>query len=108
MTDNIIVINPNSSQHITDAMSEAAEPLRMTGGPKIEFVTLAEGPPGIETDIHKAEVVEPMCRLIRAREAEAEAFVIACFGDPGLHAAREATTRPVFGMARVVLRRATS
>ena len=27
------------------------------------------------------------------------AFIIACFSDPGLHAAREATAKPVFGIA---------
>jgi allantoin racemase len=32
-------------------------------------------------------------------DGEVAAFVIACFSDPGLHACREATTRPVLGIA---------
>ena len=28
-----------------------------------------------------------------------DAFVIACYSDPGLHVCREGTTRPVFGIA---------
>ncbi len=99
MTGKIIVINPNSSEYMTDALSESVAPLRMAGGPEIECVTLAEGPPGIECAAHAAQVVDPMCALIRAREASAGAFVVACFGDPGLHAARDATSRPVLGMA---------
>ncbi|MBI4183587.1 MAG: aspartate/glutamate racemase family protein [Proteobacteria bacterium] len=99
MGEKILTINPNSSQYITDALSEALEPLRMKGGPAIECVTLKEGPPGIETHLHKAVVVEPLCRLIRSRDNEAGAFVVACFGDPGLQAARDATRRPVLGMA---------
>jgi Asp/Glu/hydantoin racemase len=30
---------------------------------------------------------------------DADAFVIACYSDPGLHVAREGTNRPVFGIA---------
>jgi len=33
------------------------------------------------------------------READAAAFVIACFSDPGLFSAREATAKPVLGIA---------
>ena len=98
MTQLIIVINPNSTQAVTDAIDAALRPWRMAGGPAIECVTLPEGPPGIETQAHVEQVVQPICRLVRAR-AEAAAFVIACFSDPGLHAAREATSRPVLGIA---------
>jgi allantoin racemase len=98
MADRIIVINPNSTQRVTDAIDAALEPWRMRGGPDIECVTLAEGPPGIETQAHVEQVVLPICRLVRARE-NAAAFVIACFSDPGLHAAREATEKPVLGIA---------
>lgn len=98
MTDRIIVINPNATHAVTAAIDAALGPWRMAGGPSIECVTLLEGPPGIETQAHVEQVVQPICRLVRARE-DAAAFVIACFSDPGLHAAREATTRPVLGIA---------
>jgi Asp/Glu/hydantoin racemase len=98
MTERIVVINPNSTQSVTDAIDAALQPWRMAGGPAIECVTLAEGPPGIETQAHIEQVVPPICRLVQAR-SDAAAFVIACFSDPGLHAAREATPKPVFGIA---------
>jgi Asp/Glu/hydantoin racemase len=98
MSERIIVINPNSTQAVTQAIDAALGPWRMAGGPAIECVTLAEGPPGIETQAHVEQVVQPICRLVRARE-DAGGFVIACFSDPGLHAARETTGRPVFGIA---------
>jgi Asp/Glu/hydantoin racemase len=98
MSGRIVVINPNSTAAVTSAIDAALEPLRMAGGPAIECVTLAEGPPGIETQAHVEQVVDPICRLVRARE-DAAAFVIACFSDPGLHAAREATKKPVLGIA---------
>jgi Asp/Glu/hydantoin racemase len=94
----ILVVNPNSTAAVTAAIDRALEPLRMIGGPAIECLTLAEGPPGIETQAHVEQVVQPLCRLVRAR-ADASAFVIACFSDPGLHLCREATERPVLGIA---------
>ena len=85
MSAPIVVINPNSSEAVTGAIDRAIAPLRMAGGPAIECVTLADGPPGIETQAHVEQVVQPIARLVRARE-DAAAFVIACFSDPGLHA----------------------
>ncbi len=98
MSEHIVVINPNSTEAVTTAIDHALEPLRMAGGPEIECLTLADGPPGIETQAHVEQVVQPLCRLVRRRD-DAVAFVIACFSDPGLHACREATSRPVFGIA---------
>jgi allantoin racemase len=98
MAARIVVINPNSTEAVTQAIDRAVAPLRMAGGPEIECVTLAEGPPGIETQAHVEHVVPPTLRLI-AKRADAAAFVLACFSDPGLHAAREAAGRPVLGIA---------
>ena len=99
MTDRILVINPNSSEAVTRAIDNAMAPLRFLGGPAIECLTLAEGPPGIESQRDADSVILPLCRMIRAREADAAAFVIACFSDPGLYSAREVTAKPVLGIA---------
>ncbi len=99
MTQRIIVINPNSSLACTEGIDLALAGLRLAGGPEIECQTLAEGPPGIETQAHVDGVVEPLCRLIAGQDNRAAGFVIACFSDPGLHAAREATAKPVLGIA---------
>ena len=99
MTQRIIVINPNSSLACTEGIDAALDGLRISGGPEIECLTLAEGPPGIETQAHVDGVVEPLCRLIAAQDSRADGFVIACFSDPGLHVARETTAKPVLGIA---------
>lgn len=99
MTDRIIVINPNSSQACTDGINAALDPLRFDGAPEIECLTLAEGPPGIETQRHVDGVIAPMCRLIEANDNRASAFVISCFSDPGLQSVRETTRKPVLGIA---------
>ena len=93
----VLVINPNSNPQVTRGMSEALEALRIAGGPQIECVTLDEGPFGIETQEHVEQVALPLRRLVLARP-DADAFVIACYSDPGLQVCREATSRPVFGI----------
>jgi Asp/Glu/hydantoin racemase len=99
MRDRILVINPNSTTAVTRAIDEAMAPLRLPGGPEIECSTLDEGPPGVESQTDADGVILPLCRLIRETEAHAAAFVIACFSDPGLFSAREATAKPVLGIA---------
>src|ERR1700738_2020706 len=99
MPDRILVINPNSTDAVTRAIDDAMAPLRITGGPGIDCVTLREGPPGVESQSDADAVIAPLCRAIRDAEAETAAFVIACFSDPGLFSAREATGKPVLGIA---------
>ena len=95
----ILVINPNSTEVVTRGIDEACAPLRMAGGPAIDCVTLKEGPPGIETQQHVDGVVAPMLKMVREKEGEYAAFVIACYSDPGLHSVREAARKPVLGIA---------
>ena len=95
----IVVLNPNSTEAVTEGIDAALHSLRLGGGPSIECVTLAEGPPGIESDAHVQAVAAPIARFVASREDGAGAFIIACFSDPGLDEARRATRRPVLGMA---------
>ncbi len=93
----ILVINPNANEVVTKGLSDALGPLRFAGGPLIECVTNAEGPIGVETQEHVESVTLPLRRMVMA-VGDADAFVIACYSDPGLHVCREATSRPVFGI----------
>lgn len=93
----IVVVNPNSNTLVTKGLDDALEPVRFADGPEIICRTLAEGPIGIETQEHVESVTLPLRRLIES-DSSADAFVIACYSDPGLHVCREATNRPVFGI----------
>ncbi|SRR5579871_6455802 len=93
----ILVINPNSNQAVTAGLDAALATLRTSGGPSIRCMTLSEGPFGIECQKDVEQVTLPLRRLVEQENA-ADAFVIACFSDPGLHVCREATRRPVFGI----------
>lgn len=92
----LIVINPNSSQTVTDGIDAAIAPLRSFGIP-IRCLSLAEGPAGIETQRQADLTIAPMLRLAAAQK-DAAGYVIACFGDPGLHALRDQTELPVVGI----------
>jgi allantoin racemase len=69
-----------------------------TDGPEIVCETLAEGPYGIESQKDADSVTMPLRRKVEGDNASS-AFIIACYSDPGLHVCREATSRPVLGIA---------
>jgi Asp/Glu/hydantoin racemase len=78
-------------------MDTALDPLRQSNGPEVVCATLAEGPAGIETQAHVDSVALPVAAYFKAHKADA--YVIGCFSDPGLHVAREAIDAPVVGIA---------
>lgn len=103
MSQRIVVINPNSTEAVTRGIDDALTPLRFTDGPGVDCLTLAEGPPGIECQRHVDGVIGPLLRLIEREDNQADAYVIACFSDPGLHSARETTRRPVIGISEAAI-----
>src|SRR5260370_38972317 len=98
----IHLINPNSNPVVTQGWEEALKPLGFASGPEIVCETLAEGPYGIESQADVDGVAMPLRRRVESDNGSA-AFVIACYSDPGLHVCREASDRPVFGVAECCL-----
>ena len=94
----ILIINPNSSRDCSAGIDAAVAHFRFPGGPALEVLTLAAGPPAIYSWRDWHAVVEPLCAVIAAEPADA--YVIACGSDPGIDAARTVTDRPVFGVCR--------
>jgi Asp/Glu/hydantoin racemase len=92
----ILVINPNSTEAVTRAVDEALS--CYAGAAQIRCVTLKEGPPGIELQQHADSVIVPLGQMLKREEANHDAFVLACYSDPGLHSLREQTTKPVLGI----------
>jgi Asp/Glu/hydantoin racemase len=99
MSGTIYVINPNSNESVTAGIDAAVAPLRSTDGPAIACMTLLEGPPGIQSQRDVDGIVGPLLKQAASLESEAVAFVVACFSDPGMHALREQSARPVLGIA---------
>lgn len=97
----ILVINPNSTQAVTDSMSAALEGFRRSGGPVIQCETLRTGPPGVETQAHVDGITEKLLAEFARNDTwrGADAVVVACFSDPGVYALREVLKQPVLGIA---------
>jgi len=97
MTKSLIIINPNSSTAVTAGIDAAIAPLRAFGIP-ISCKTLAAGPRGIESQRQADLTIAPMLDLAAQCAPDARGYIIACFGDPGLHALRDQTQLPVVGI----------
>ena len=93
----ILVINPNSNEAVTEGIRECTRPLQIPAMVEIECVTLNEGPFGIESRLDSESVVLPLHRMVTERQ-DADAYVIACYSDPGLALCREATNKPIYGI----------
>lgn len=93
----ILVINPNSNEAVTQGLRDCLAPLQIAGAVDIECMTLTEGPFGIESNFDIEKVVLPLRETVLTRE-DADAYVIACYSDPGLTLCRDSTHKPVFGM----------
>ena len=99
------VVNPNTTESMTRAIQACA---RTAASPdtKIVAATSRNGPAAIESHYDEALSVPGLLAEITGGE-QADGFVIACFGDPGLDAAREAAAGPVVGIAEAGMRAAT-
>lgn len=92
----ILVLNPNSSEKVTEAISASIAPLRSVTSHAIVCERLAGAPIGIETDEDVALVTPMVVETVRS--SDADAIVVACFSDPGVVASRT-SDRPVIGIA---------
>ena len=92
------ILNPNSSRNVTDGIDAAIAPMRAFSSVDIRCHRIPEAPEGIETQAHVDGAVAPLLAQAASLEADASAFVIACFSDPGLAALREQSARPVLGI----------
>ncbi|MBY6208503.1 aspartate/glutamate racemase family protein [Halomonas denitrificans] len=102
------LINPNTTDAMTETIRLAATDI---AGPatRVTASQPASGPVSIEGHFDEAisavGVVEEVLRM--DRETQVDAYVVACFGDPGLLAAREATRAPVIGIAEAAFHMAS-
>ena len=96
MTTTILVINPNSTERITSQIEEAiidlAKELKVTS----KVVTSPHGPAAIESDVDVQAAIQPMIDV--ATNQPADAYVTACFSDPGIHEMRHRFSVPVLGI----------
>jgi allantoin racemase len=106
-TMKLLLINPNTSVTMTEAMVESARAVAAPGT-QVLGCQPSFGPVSIEShfdEVFGAAGVAEQLRL--AAPGSHDAVVIACFGDPGLDAARELTDAPVLGIAEAAFHAAS-
>ncbi|MGD9528246.1 aspartate/glutamate racemase family protein [Pseudonocardia sp.] len=103
----ILIVNPNTTASMTALIGECGA-VAASAGTVVDAVTPSMGPASIESHYDEALAVPGLlAEIARAeRESRADAYVVACFGDPGLDAARELARGPVVGVAEAAMRTA--
>ena len=94
----LLLINPNTTQSITDLVLKTAKRFAAKGT-ALRAVTGAFGPRYIASRIGYAIAGHAAVDALANDKARKDAVVLACFGDPGLAALKEIAKVPVVGMA---------
>ncbi len=101
----LLLVNPNTSTAMT-ALIAAAARAAASVGTEIVATQPSFGPLSIEGHFDEAIAAAGVAEQVRLSDSH-DAVVIACFGDPGLDAAREATSAPVIGIAEAAFHAAS-
>jgi allantoin racemase len=101
----ILVVNPNSTQSMTDKIAQVARQVA-DASTQIAARTSSLGPESIEGYFDEAMCLAGLMQTIDACD-DADAVVIACFDDTGLDAARCLTDKPVIGIGEAGYRMAS-
>ena len=101
----LLLVNPNTSAAMTARIDAAAREVA-AATTQIIAVNPSFGPLSIEGHYDEAIAAAGVAQVVR-EHAGYEAVVLACFGDPGLDAAREAGAAPVLGIAEAAFHAAS-
>lgn len=101
----LTIVNPNTTASMTRAIGEAARTVAAPGT-VIEAVNPDSGPASIEGYYDEVHSIPGMLQEMR-RRPRSDAFVIACFDDTGLDAARSLMAVPVIGIGEAAMHMAT-
>lgn len=100
MSSVIHVINASSRADtgITADIERSLSWARGPALPEIRCVTLEDGPNGIVSARDSDDAAPAVLRYVERHGSDAAGFVIACFSDPGVFAARDLTRAAVVGI----------
>lgn len=101
----ILVVNPNTTASMTEKIGAAAR-AAASPGTDITAVNPQDGPPSIEGYFDEVFSVPGLIGELR-RRPDAGAYIIACFDDTGLEAARCAVSAPVIGIGEAAFHAAS-
>ena len=98
----LALINPNTNEQQTTEMVAAASAV-LPDGAEVNALTAPRGPSSIETAAEEVIAAAEVLELVRGHR-DVDAYLIACFSDPAVEAARELTDAPVVGIGEAAYR----
>jgi allantoin racemase len=99
----IKIVNPNTTSSFTEACLVAGQAVAASGT-QLSAGQPSSGTPSVECHVEEAIATLGVMEQVRAGEAAGiDGYVIACFGDTGIEAAREIAAGPVVGMTEAAL-----
>ncbi|WP_375389166.1 aspartate/glutamate racemase family protein [uncultured Amnibacterium sp.] len=101
----IVVLNPNTSDALTAVIAAAAQQAA-PADVEVAGARSAVGVDSVESHAEEAIAAVGVLERVAALDATTDAFVVACFGDTGVTAAREVASGPVVGMTEAALQAA--
>jgi Asp/Glu/hydantoin racemase len=94
----LLLANPNTTESLTALLEAAARPA-CAAGTQLRAITATKGVPYIATRADAVVGAAIVLEMLAAEHHQADAVIIAAFGDPGLGAARELLSIPIVGLA---------
>ena len=99
----ILIINPNTSEPMTDKIRLVAEAARRDDC-QVTVTCPSRGPVTIESSYDEAYAIAPTIDLVKqANEEDYDAIILACFCDVGVEAAKEVSSIPVLSLEETTL-----
>lgn len=94
----ILVVNPNTSDAMTEDIRLTVERVKSPDA-EVSVTCLDFGPESLESFYDYTLSGFGLMRLLTARKDSFDGILVACYGDPGLYAAKEICSCPVLGIA---------
>ena len=101
----LLIVNPNTTASMTAAIGASARAVA-SATTEIVAVNPVDGPASIENDDDENRCIPGLLEEVHRAAADGtppDAYVIACFGDPGLDQVRAAVDVPVLGIAQAAM-----
>ena len=95
---NLLIVNPNTSEAMTNDIKKTINCIKREDT-QVTVVSLDFGPEGLESFYDYTLSAFGLCRLLKKEKDKYDGVLVACYGDPGLYAAKEICDCPVVGIA---------
>lgn len=99
----ILIINPNSSEEMTKIIEKNAKDF-VQDDFQVDCILNKTAPPFIISYKDIAETAPGMLEIIKEKEDEYDAFIIACHGDPNLDLLKEVSNKLVVGIGEASMK----